>query len=174
MTPGDVSSRDAKARLLVLWHSSTGAAQALARAAADAACTEPEVETLLLRFQDAGTDDLLAAAGYIFAMPENLATMSGIAKDFFDRTYYGALGRIEGRPYAAIVAAGSDGQGAARQLARIAQGWRLRPVAEPVIVCTRAQTPEAILAPKVVSPDELARAAELGAALAAGLSIGIW
>lgn len=163
-----------KPRLLILWHSATGAAQALAGAAADAASAEPEVDTRLLRFQDAGAQDLLGASGYLFAMPENLAAMSGMAKDFFDRSYYGALGRIEGRPYGTIVAAGSDGQGAARQLARIAQGWRLKPVAEPVIVCTHAQTPEAILAPKVIAPEALARAAELGAALAAGLSIGVW
>ena len=160
--------------VLVLWHSATGAAQALARAAADAASSEPAVDTRLLRFQDASADDLLGASGYLFAVPENLATMSGMAKDFFDRSYYGALGRIEGRPYATIVAAGSDGQGAARQLARIAQGWRLRPVAEPLIVCTQAQTPEAILAPKTVAPDALARAAELGGTLAAGLAMGVW
>ena len=92
---------------------------------------------------DAGPADVLAADGYIFATPENLAAIAGLMKDFFDRTYYAALERINGRPYATLICAGSDGQNAARQIMRIATGWRLRPIAEPLIVCTHAQTPEA-------------------------------
>jgi hypothetical protein len=95
-------------------------------------------------------------------------------KDFFDRTYYAALERIEGRPYAALICAGSDGQNAARQIARIATGWRLKAVAEPVIVCTQAQTPEAILAPKHILEAELARCREVAGALAAGMAMGIF
>ena len=45
-------------------------------------------------------------------------------------------------------------------------------IAPPLIVCTHAQTPEAILAPKQVPADEQARGAELGAAFAAGLAMG--
>jgi hypothetical protein len=52
--------------------------------------------------------------------------------------------------------------------------WRLKAMADPLIVCTHAQTPEAILAPKVISPDDLKRCEELGAALAAGMSIGVF
>jgi multimeric flavodoxin WrbA len=117
---------------------------------------------------------VLAADGYVFATPENLAAMSGLMKDFFDRTYYPALGRIEGRPYAALVCAGSDGRNAARQIERICTGWRLRAVAEPLIVCTHAQTPEAILAPKAIGAEDLGRCGELGATLAAGLAMGIF
>jgi hypothetical protein len=93
-------------------------------------------------------------------------------KDFFDRSYYAALDRLNGRPYAALVCAGSDGSNAARQIARIATGWRLREIAPPLIVCTHAQTTEAILAPKVVPAAELARGEELGAAFATGLAMG--
>jgi multimeric flavodoxin WrbA len=45
--------------------------------------------------------------------PENLAAISGLMKDFFDRSYYGVLDRIQGRPYASLVCAGSDGHNAA-------------------------------------------------------------
>ena len=89
-------------------------------------------------------------------------------------SYYPGLGRLNGGPYAAMICAGSDGQGAARQIARIATGWRLREVAAPLIICTRAQTPEAILAPKTIAPADLARCHELGAALAAGQKLGIF
>ncbi len=123
---------------------------------------------------EAGANDLLAADGYIFVCPENLASMAGVMKDFFDRAYYSALGRIEGRPYAVMICAGSDGEGAARQIARIAIGWRLRAVAEPLIICTHAQTPEAILAPKVIAEADLAKCRDLGAAMAEGLVMGIF
>jgi hypothetical protein len=71
-----------------------------------------------------------------------------------------------------MVCAGSDGSNAARQMARIATGWRLRAVADPLIICTQAQAPDAIMAPKVIGGADLARCAELGATLAAGMEIG--
>jgi len=117
---------------------------------------------------------VLAADGYVFGTPENLGAIAGLMKDFFDRTYYPVLERINGRPYATLICAGSDGQNAARQVERIATGWRLKAITEPLIVCTHAQTPEAILAPKVIGQDDLSRCEELGAALAAGMSMGIY
>ena len=160
--------------LLIVWWSMTDATRQLAEAAATAAREEPNVRVVAKRCDEAGADDVLAASGYLFATPENLASMAGMMKDFFDRTYYAALDRIPGRPYAAVISAGSDGQGAARLIARIALGWRLRPVVDPLIVITHAQTPEAILALKQVDTISLERAAELGATLAAGLAMGIW
>jgi multimeric flavodoxin WrbA len=161
-------------RLLIVWHSRTGGARQMAEAAADAARAEPGVETRLLRAAEAQPDDLLAADGYLFATPENLAALSGEMKEFFDRTYYPVLERLNGRPYAAMVCGGSDGTNAARQLARIATGWRLKPIAEPLIVCTHAQTPAAILAQKTLSETELARCRDLGATMAAGLAMGVF
>lgn len=138
------------------------------------AASDPEIAVRLLHAQETVADDVLTADGYIFATPENLAAMAGAMKDFFDRTYYAALEKINGRPYAALICAGSDGENAARQIARIATGWRLRAIAPALIVCTYAQTPEAILAPKTIGPDDLHRCATLGAAFAAGLAAGIF
>lgn len=160
--------------LLIVFHSMTGGARQMAEAAARGAATELDVRVRLLRAAEAGPDDVLRADGYVFATPENLASMAGVMKDFFDRTYYAALDKIAARPYAALICAGSDGQNAARQIARIATGWRLKPVAEPLIVCTHAQTPEAILAPKTIDAGDLRRCEEAGAALAAGLVLGIY
>jgi multimeric flavodoxin WrbA len=117
---------------------------------------------------------VLAADGYLFATPENLAAMSGQLKDFFDRTYYPALDQLNGRPYAALICAGSDGHSAAAQVERIATGWRLKAIAPPLIVCTHAQTPEEIVQPKQIPTADLQQCQQLGAALAAGLSLGIY
>jgi flavodoxin len=157
--------------LLVVWHSKTGGTRQMAEAAANAAS---EVTVQLLCAADAQADDLLTADGYIFATPENLAAMAGAMKDFFDRTYYPVLERLNGRPYAALICAGSDGDNAARQIARIATGWRLKPIAPPLIVRTNAQTPETILARKSISAADLRRCEELGALMAAGLASGIF
>ena len=160
--------------LLIVFHTLTGGTRQMAEAAALAARTEPSITVALRTARDAGPDDLLAADGYIFAAPENLAAIAGVMKDFFDRTYYPALGRIEGRPYAVLICAGSDGENAARQIARIATGWRLRPVADRLIVCTHAQTPAEILAPKRIAKADLDKCAQVGATLAAGLAVGIF
>jgi multimeric flavodoxin WrbA len=159
--------------LLIVCHSATGGTRQMAEAAAHAA-SDPDIAVRLLRACDTNADDVLGADGYIFATPENLAAMAGAMKDFFDRTYYAALEKLNGRPYATLICAGSDGENAARQINRIATGWRLRAIAQPLIVCTYAQTPEAILAQKTIGPDDLRRCAELGATFAAGLAAGIF
>jgi multimeric flavodoxin WrbA len=156
--------------LAIVWHSRTGAAAAMARAAHDGA----GAGALSLEAGDAHPDDLLAAAGYLFVCPENLGSMTGMMKEMFDRCYYPLLGRIEGRPYATAIAAGSDGRGAQAQIDRIVTGWRLRRVADPVLVNLHAQTPEAILAQKSVAETELLRCRELGAALGEGLRMGVF
>ena len=144
----------------------------MAEVAAESARAETEVE--LVPADQAGPEDVLAADGYIFCAPENLAAISGLMKEFFDRCYYPILGQIEGRPYAQMICAGSDGENAARQIARIATGWRLKAVQPPLIICTHAQTPEAILARKTIPEDQLDRCREIGAALGAGLAMGIF
>ncbi len=152
----------------------TGGAGQMARVLIEGAASETGTKSRLLHASAANAHDVLAADAYVFATPENLAAISGLMKDFFDRCYYPALDRINGRPYATLVCAGSDGHNAARQIERIATGWRLRAVAAPLIVCTHAQTAEEILAPKTIGVADLARCRELGATLASGLALGIF
>ena len=152
----------------------TGGAHQMAQATASGAQSEPDVAVNLIHAGEAGVNELLEADGYIFATPENLAMMSGVMKDFFDRTYYAVLDRIVGRPYATLICAGSDGENAARQIQRIVTGWRLKPIADPLIVCTYAQTPDEILARKQIGEFDLKRCEEIGATLAAGLALGIY
>jgi len=160
--------------LLIVYHSMTGGTLQMARAAAGGAQIEPAVRVSLLRAADAQAADLLGAGGYIFATPENLAAISGQMKDFFDRSYYAALDRLNGRPYATMICAGSDGRNAAQQIERIATGWRLQAVADPIIICTHAQAAEDILKPKHIPERELKVCEELGAALASGMALGIY
>ena len=101
--------------------------------------------------------------------------MTGTMKEMFDRSYYPLLGRVEGRPYATAIAAGSDGRGAQAQIDRIVTGW-LAPAGrgaadrQPRGPDRRRQ----ILAEKHVADDALERCRDLGAALAEGLRMGIF
>jgi multimeric flavodoxin WrbA len=157
-------------RLMIVWHSRTGASEALARAAAEGAGDAAN----LVPAAEATPELLLRADGYLFVCPENLGSMSGLMKEMFDRAYYPLLGKVEGRPYATLIAAGSDGEGAQRQIDRIVTGWRLKRVAEPVIVGIAAQTTEAIAAPKTVPAAALAAARDMGSAMAEGLRLGVF
>lgn len=160
------------ARLLIIYHSRTGGSQQMAEAAFEAA--RSECDAVLLRAETVQPEVLLSAGGYLFCGPENLAGLSGQMKEFFDRCYYPVLGKLEGRPYAQMVCAGSDGENAVRQLARIATGWRLKEVQPALIVNTSAQTEAQILAPKIIGEAQLAQCRDIGQALGAGLAMGLF
>lgn len=160
--------------LLVVWHSRTGAAEQLAHAAQQGALDIARELQATERFRivmkaahQAEASDLLHADAYLFCAPENLAALSGAMKEFFDRNYYPVFDQLNGRPYALMVSAGSDGGNAVRQAERICTGWRLRAACPPLIINTDAQTPEAILAPKTLSQADLDAAATQGGTLAA-------
>lgn len=159
---------DESKTLLVIWHSRTGASEAMARAAAR------HENARLLRANQVTSDDILSAGAFLFVCPENLASMSGEMKEMFDRTYYAVLGRVEGRAYATIIAAGSDGSGAQMQIDRIVTGWRLKRVADPMIVNFHAQEPSEIIAKKTVSNETIVKCQQLGDSICEGVSLGVF
>lgn len=161
-------------QLLIIFHSITGGSEQLAQAVAQGARTEPEIEVILRQAQHVQPEQLLTASGYIFIAPEMLGSLSGMMKDFFDRTYYQVFDELNGRPYAALICGGSDGQGALRQLEKIATGWRLKKVAESKVVLTNAQTKEQILQTKIIDQDSLKASAELGAFFASALALAVF
>ena len=148
-------------RLLIVYASQTetGRARTLVDAAAAGAREEPGVDTVILRADAAGPDDLLACNGLLLVTPEHFGYMAGKLKDFFDRTYYPVEGRTVGLPYALMVSCGNDGRGTVSAVERIVAGYRWKAVAPPLRV---------IGAP---SPAQLTEAHDLGLALATGLSL---
>lgn len=166
-------------RLLIVWHSRTGCARQMSEALAEgarAAAAELGLRQALdlrcLTAPNAHPSDVLEADGYLFCAPENLGSLTGAMKEFFDQAYYEALDQVAGRPCGFAVSAGSDGAGALRQMERICTGWRLSPAGAPVVVRNGAQTPAQILAPKILSAEDAARCHELGGILAATLLLG--
>ncbi|APG61870.1 flavodoxin [Sphingorhabdus lutea] len=170
------------ANLLIIWDSMTGGSKAMAKAAYDAAIEaakdaanqEDGTSVKIIHAANICVDDMMRTDGYLFVCPENLAAMSGVMKAMFDRLYYPCLDEIQGRAYAMMICAGSDGSNAVRQIERICTGWRLRAVANPIIICTNIQDKKTILAPKKLDKPTLAPCRDLGCRMAAGLALGIF
>ncbi len=150
--------------LLVVFHSQTGRTEQLANAViggARAAASE-SVEVRVRRAKHADAEDLRWADALLLGTPENFGYMSGAIKDFFDRTFYAVAGEKAALPYALFVSAGNDGTGAVRSIERIVGGYPLREVQAPIVVVG------------AVSRAQLDECEQLGAALAAGLELGVF
>ncbi len=126
-----------------------------------------QLNIIVKKAHETGPADLLQADGMLFCAPENLAALSGAMKEFFDRCYYEVLDRLNGRPYALMISAGSDGSNAARQAERICTGWRLKLIAPTHIAMMRAQTAEEILAPKTLGEPDREACKTIGGTMAA-------
>lgn len=150
--------------LLIVYHSQTGHTEAMAEAVLRGARSQDVsgVETRMLHAGAAGPEDLLWADALILGTPENFGYMSGAMKDFLDRTYYPCEGKVESLPYAIFISAGNDGSGALASIQRIARGYPLRAVQEPIVA--RGETTDEVLA----------SCEELGMAMAAGLEMGVF
>jgi multimeric flavodoxin WrbA len=160
-------------RLLIVYHTQSGNTRSLAEAVlrgalamaqdgGDAADADAGIETKMLRAADATLDDLLTCHGLIIGTPENFGYMAGMVKDFLDRVFYPAENKVDALPYALFISAGNDGTLAPLQIERILTGLRMRRVHDAVIV---KSTPDAA---------GLLRCEELGAAMAAGLALGMY
>ena len=143
-------------KILIIYHSQSGNTERMARAVAEGARSIDDTEVILVRAQDATLGDLLDSDGIAIGTPENFGYMSGMVKDFFDRTFYPAQEQVFRKPYVVFVSAGNDGTGALRSVERIAQGYKFKKVYDPVI--SRGTLTEG----------DLARCRELGSILAAG------
>lgn len=150
--------------ILVIYHSQSGNTQKMAEAVAAGVRSIDGVKVTLKKAQAAGVEDLLACDGLAVGSPEYFGYMAGRVKDFFDRTYEPARGRKEifKKPYVIFVSAGNDGRGAVSNIERIALGYPLKKVYDPVVA--RGEVDDAVLA----------RCRELGQTIAAGCQAGIY
>ena len=153
---------NARKRLLIVFHSQTGNTARLADAVLRGARRVEETDTELKRAFDTRSEDLLASDGVLLGTPENFGYMSGMLKDFFDRTYYPCEGKLGGLPFAIFISAGNDGSGAVREIRRIATGYGWKEVAEPFIA--RGEP----------TADALAHCEELGEAMATGVGLSLF
>ena len=148
--------------ILVIYHSQTGHTEQMAQAVAEGARAIEETTVVLKKAGEATLEDLLAADGLAVGTPENFGYMSGMVKDFFDRTFNAAQGKVFRKPYVVFISAGNDGTGALRAIERIALGYKFKTVFTPV------------LAKGAITEGILTQCRELGGTLAGGCLMGIY
>lgn len=148
-------------QLRIVFHTQSGNTERLVRAAERGALRAGGVEVSVSRAFDTSLD-LIACDGVIFGSAEYNGYMSGALKDFFDRTYEPARGRVTHKPYAVLISAGNDGTFANQYIERIARGYELKRIAEPIIIVG------------AVTAEAEARCEELGELFAAGLELAIF
>jgi hypothetical protein len=153
-------------RLLIVYHTQFGATAQMARAAFDGARSIEDIDTVLKRARTQASPTSSAKCAHRRHFRE--LRRHGRHGQGLPRAHVlPARTQLEGRPYALIVCAGTDGTGAVRDVERVATGWRLRK-ALPELIYKSGMT-----AQQVVVPDEvLARCREIGATLAAGVAAG--
>ena len=125
----------------------------------------PDITGVEVRFvtaQEADAKDLIWADGLILGTPENFGYMSGMMKDFFERTFYEVEGKISPLPFAMFISAENDGTGAELSIERIAKGYPLIKV-QPSIINTGELTSATVL-----------KCEELGTSMAAGLEMSLF
>ena len=149
--------------LLIIYHSKTGTNATLARAIFKGATHKNiDVDVRFMMPSEAGHNDLIWADGIIFGTPENFGYMSGMLKDFFDRTFYETEGKVDGLPFSVFISAGTDGQGALNSIRKICRGLKLREIQEPIVVVGK------------ISNKRILECEELGMTMAAGIESGIF
>jgi multimeric flavodoxin WrbA len=150
------------AKILIVYHSQTGNTQKMAHAVADGARGVEGVDVIMKKAADATLEDLLTADGLAVGTPENFGYMSGMVKDFFDRTFYLAQEKVFRKPFVVFISAGNDGTGALKAIERIALGYKFKTVYNPVI------------AKGVITEEILEQCRELGGTIAGGCQMGIY
>ncbi|UCH94757.1 MAG: NAD(P)H-dependent oxidoreductase [Candidatus Aminicenantes bacterium] len=150
--------------ILVVYHSQSGHTGKMAEAVAEGASSVKNVKVILKKAVDATPEDLLTCNGLAIGSPEYFGYMSGMIKDFFDRTYEQARKKKEiiKKPYVVFISAGNDGTAASAHIDRICKGFSFKKVSETVI--SRGD----------VTPENLIKCYELGQLIAAGCQMRIF
>jgi flavodoxin len=141
------------AKVLIVYCTMTGNTRAAAEAVA-AGAGKAGAEVTMKAAIDAEPQDLLGCDAVALGSYDAFSYMGGGLKEFFDRSYYPTQGLVTDRPYAAFVTHGGGGR-AIRSIESLAGSFRLKKVAEPVLITGR---PEG---------EAIAELEELGAKLAA-------
>lgn len=120
--------------ILLIYHSQSGNNKKIADAIAETTAKE---EGIVLNYKnaiDANIDDVLNCDGIMICSPEYFGYMSGIVKDFFDRTSDNARANEVKKPYCLIICCENDGTGAERSIDTIARGYVLKKAMNTLII----------------------------------------
>ena len=124
-------------KVLVVYCSMSGNTKAAAEAIAEGARTAGAKVTLK-EGTAAHPADLLECDTVALGSYDAFSYMGGGLKDFLDRAFYPTQGQVTGKPYAAFLTHGGGGK-AIQSIESVAQSFKLKKAAEPVLVKGRPE-----------------------------------
>ncbi len=119
-------------KVLIVYYSLGGNTKAAAEAIAEGV-REGGAEPVLKIGLEAGIDDLLNCDGLVVGSPDYFSYMAGGLKDFFDRTYHPAQGKVNDKPYVAFVTCGGGGK-AIKSVEEMCKKFKLKKIVESLII----------------------------------------
>jgi multimeric flavodoxin WrbA len=144
------------AKVLIVYHSRTGNTEEMAKAVEEGARSIAGVEVIRKKAEEASAEDLLGCDAVAFGSPENIGYMTGVMKEFFDRSIIqGVMGKVKEKPYIAFGSFAVSGKGVIDGIENVCNlALGMKKVADGV----------AIKAPH--SPESLAQCRDAGRTLA--------
>lgn len=118
-------------KVLVVYHSISGNTRQMAEEVAEGARSVSGTEVEVKEGLEATIDDLLECDGIALGSPDYFSDMAGGMKDFFDRTYYPAQGKVTGKPCAIFGSAGGPPSVVIESLRKMAETFKLQEAAKP-------------------------------------------
>lgn len=119
-------------KVLVVYYSLSGNTRQMAEAVVEGARSVAGTEVILKTGLEATIEDLLECQGVALGSPDYFSDMAGGMKDFFDRTYYPAQGKVTGKPCVLFGSAGGPATRVIESLRKMAQRFKLEEVAPAV------------------------------------------
>jgi len=116
------------AKILIVYYSLSGNTKAMAEAIAEGSRAVSGTKVTIKTGLEATIDDLLGCDGVAMGSPDYFSYMAGGLKDFFDRTYYPAQGKVTGKPCACFGSAGGPPTVVLESLAKMCRAFKMRDV----------------------------------------------
>ncbi len=124
-------------KVLVVYSSLSGNTKAAAEAVASGA-REAGAQVVLKTALEAQPADLLNCEAVALGSYDAFSYMGGGLKDFFDRAFYPTQDKVTGLPCVIFVTHGGGGK-AVGSIRTVAQSFKLKEVAEPVLIKGRPE-----------------------------------
>ena len=150
------------AKLVIVYHSQSGANLSLAKAAYHGARDIEGLVVEVLSADETSSEHLLTADAALFCFAEMNAAISGGMKAMLDRVFYPLTDEAKILSIACAMSVGNDGASALQSFKRIMTGLNAKWVSEPIVV------------KGVPSPSDLAGVTELAMAMGEGSVMGIF
>jgi multimeric flavodoxin WrbA len=127
--------------VLIVFHTQSGNTEAMAKAVAEGARAGGAIVTLK-KAVDANAQDILACELLAIGTPNYFGYMSGMVKDFFDRSWATIREKVGDKPYVTFGSKGGGGAQALESVTNICDGLNMIKAAD--VIATRTPNPEVI------------------------------